>query len=318
MQKSVRATEISEGVSHTEILFALRLYKGVILVAIRFLNSVTSTSSSFRVSCGELVVDDLWNVHHELELGVVRNGSITIETALGITQLSEGDIFFIAPNQKHRFDNNNNVHIEIMLLNLNDGSTLTQQFIPTAVIKSIVGGNCTKFLYFKPDEDFYGHIYDCFETAFKTEIDKPRGFYLLATGKFYELFYYLFKSRKFEIYDIETQGKKDRALRRVTEYINENFCSLLTLDIIAEHTGLSRYYISHLFKELLYTTFINYLNELRLSRAALLLTTTNTPVIEIAGKSGFNNISNFNRAFKMYYGITPSKYRKSERSKAKV
>lgn len=287
-------------------------------MAIRFLNSVTSTSSSFRVSCGELVVDDLWSVHHEVEIGIVRDGSITVETALGIEKLTKGDIFIIAPNQKHRFDNNENVHIEIMLLNLNDGATLTQQFIPTAVIKSIVGGNCTKFVCYKPEEEYYKPICECFEVAFRAEIDKPKGFYLLATGKFYELFYYLFDSGKFEIYDIETQGKKDRALRRVTEYINENFCNLLTLDIIAEHTNLSRYYISHLFKELLNTTFINYLNELRLSRAALLLTTTDTPVIEIAGKSGFNNISNFNRAFKMYYGITPSKYRKTERSKAAV
>lgn len=287
-------------------------------MAIRFLNSVTSTSSSFRVSCGELVVDDLWSVHHEVEIGIVRSGSIVIETALGIEQLDKGDIFFIAPNQKHKFDHNNGAHIEIMLLNLNDGATLTQQFIPTAVIKSIVGGNCTKFLKFKPNEEIYGPVHECFETAFRAEVDKPRGFYLLATGKFYELFYYFFETQKLEIYDIETQGKKDRALRRVTEYINENFCNLLTLDIIAEHTNLSRYYISHLFKELLNTTFINYLNELRLSRAALLLTTTDTPVIEIAGKSGFNNISNFNRAFKMYYGITPSKYRKSERSKAAV
>lgn len=294
------------------------IIKGVISVAIRFLNSVTSTSSSFRVSCGELVVDDLWSVHHEVEMGVVRSGSITIETAIGVEQLNKGDIFFIAPNQKHRFDNNNNVYIEIMLLNLNDGANLTQQFIPNAIIKSIVGGNCTKFFSFKPGEDYYNNVSECFESAFRAEVDKPRGFYLLATGKFYELYYYLFASEKLEIYDIETQGKKDRALRRVTEYINENFCNLLTLDIIAEHTNLSRYYISHLFKELLNTTFINYLNELRLSRAALLLTTTDTPVIEIAGKSGFNNISNFNRAFKMYYGITPSKYRKSERSKAKV
>ena len=287
-------------------------------MAIRFLNSVTSTSSSFRVSCGELVVDDLWSVHHEVEIGIVRSGSIVIETALGIEQLDKGDIFFIAPNQKHKFDHNNDAHIEIMLLNLNDGATLTQQFIPTAVIKSIVGGNCTKFLKFKPNEEFYRPVHECFETAFRAEVDKPRGFYLLATGKFYELFYYFFETQKLELYDIETQGNKDRALRRVTEYINENFCNLLTLDIIAEHTNLSRYYISHLFKELLNTTFINYLNELRLSRAALLLTTTDTPVIEIAGKSGFNNISNFNRAFKMYYGITPSKYRKSERSKAAV
>lgn len=114
------------------------------------MNSVTSTSSSFRVSCGELVVDDLWSVHHEVELGVVRSGSITIETAIGVEQLNKGDIFFIAPNQKHRFDNNNNVYIEIMLLNLNDGANLTQQFIPNAIIKSIVGGNCTKFFSFKP------------------------------------------------------------------------------------------------------------------------------------------------------------------------
>ena len=62
------------------------------------------------------------------------------------------------------------------------------------------------------------------------------------------------------------------------------------------------------------TTFVNYVNELRLTRAAMLLTTTDTPVIEIAGLSGFNNISNFNRAFKMYYDTTPSKYRKIERS----
>ena len=129
------------------------IIKGVISVAIRFLNSVTSTSSSFRVSCG-------------------------------VEQLNKGDIFFIAPNQKHRFDNNNNVYIEIMLLNLNDGANLTQQFIPNAIIKSIVGGNCTKFFSFKPGEDYYNNVSECFESAFRAEVDKPRGFYLLATGNF--------------------------------------------------------------------------------------------------------------------------------------
>ena len=59
------------------------------------------------------------------------------------------------------------------------------------------------------------------------------------------------------------------------------------------------------------TTFVNYLNELRLTRAAMLLTTTDTPVIEIAGMSGFNNISNFNRAFKMYYENNTFKVQKS-------
>lgn len=285
-------------------------------MAFKFLNSVSATSSNFRVACGEVIVDDAWNVHHEVEIGLVRKGSVTVETSQGIEKVSKGDIFFVAPNQKHRLDNNKNVDIQVMLVNLNDGASLTQQFMPITAIKSIVSGNCTKFLRFSPGEKYYKEILDCFETTFRIEIEKPFAFYLLAIAKLYELFYYLFASRKFEIYDIETQGKKDRALRRVTEYINDNFCNLLTLDVIAEHTNLSRYYISHLFKELLNTTFIDYLNDLRLSRAALLLSTTNIPVIEIAGKSGFNNISNFNRAFKMYYGTTPSKYRRAERIKS--
>ena len=51
-------------------------------------------------------------------------------------------------------------------------------------------------------------------------------------------------------------------------------------------------------------------DELRLNHAAMLLVTTDSPIIEIASKSGFNNLSNFNRAFKMYFGKTPSAYRK--------
>ena len=70
-------------------------------------------------------------------------------------------------------------------------------------------------------------------------------------------------------------------------------------------------------------TFVGYVNELRLNHAAMLLVTTDSPIIEIASKSGtdspiieiasksgFNNLSNFNRAFKMYFGKTPSTYRK--------
>ena len=287
-------------------------------VAIRFLNTVSSTSSSFRVACGELVVDDLWCNHHEVGIGMVKSGSVTVETAVGISQLCEGDMFFTAPNQKYRFDNNKDVRIDFMLLNLSDAAIITQQFIPSSIIKGIVGGNCTKFVQFKPDDEFYESILDCFKTIFDAEIDRPKNYFLLITGKFYELFYYLFASEKFEIFDLEAQSKKERALRRVTDYINENFCDMLTLDTIAAETNLSRYYISHLFKEILNTTFINYLNELRLSRAALLLTTTDIPVIESAGKSGYNNISNFNRGFKLYYGTTPSKYRRAERLKNKL
>ncbi len=278
-----------------------------------FLHSASTSSSAFRVVCGEMVLDEKWNVHSEVVVAMVRTGSMTLETTTNAYNLQQGDIYFISPNQKYKVSNYHNTIVDVILLNLSNPASVTQEYIPQNLIRGITTGNCTHFAKLTPEHDNYKGTLDAFVSITKAENEKPEYFQLLVHGKMYELFYMLFSSGLIEILDVETQGKKYRALRRITEYINENFCEAISLDTIAQTTGLSRYYVSHLFKELMNTTFVNYVNELRLSRAAMLLTTTDTPIIEIAGMSGFNNISNFNRAFKMYYDTTPSKYRKNER-----
>ena len=278
-----------------------------------FLRSASTSSSAFRVVCGEMVLDNRWNVHGEVAIALVRTGSMTLETTTNSYSLNQGDIYFISPNQKYRIAENRNAVVDVILLNLSNPASVTQEYIPQSLIRGLTTGNCTHFAKVTPEDAFYAEILDDLRTVTKAENEKFEFFQLLVHGKMYEIFYILFANKYIEILDVETQGKKYRALRRITEYINENFCENISLDTIAQKTGLSRYYVSHLFKELMNTTFVNYVNELRLTRAAMLLTTTDTPIIEIAGMSGFNNISNFNRAFKMYYDTTPSKYRKTER-----
>lgn len=278
-----------------------------------FLHSATTSSSAFRVVCGEMVIDNIWNVHGEVVIALVRTGSMTLETTTNSYNFNQGDMYFISPNQKYRISENRNAVVDVVLLNLSNPASVTQEYIPQSLIRGLTTGNCTHFIKITPEDAFYTEMLDALRTITKAENEKFDFFQLLVHGKMYEIFYILFANKYIEILDVETQGKKYRALRRITEYINENFCDSISLDTIAQITGLSRYYVSHLFKELMNTTFVNYVNELRLTRAAMLLTTTDTPIIEIAGMSGFNNISNFNRAFKMYYDTTPSKYRKTER-----
>lgn len=279
-----------------------------------FLRSSSATSSStFRVVCGEMVLDDRWNVHNEVVIALVKTGSLTLETAINAYNLNQGDIYFVSPNQKYRITNYQGACVDVMLLNLSNPASVTQEYIPQNIIRGITTGNCTHFAKVSPDQPYYLSLLDDFKTIVQAEIDKHDFFQILVHGKLYLMFYKLFANGVLQILEVETQGKKYRALRRITDQINENFCENISLDTIAQTTGLSRYYVSHLFKELMNTTFVNYVNELRLTRAAMLLTTTDIPVIEIAGMSGFNNISNFNRAFKMYYDTTPSKYRKIER-----
>lgn len=278
-----------------------------------FLRSSATSSSTFRVVCGEMVLDDRWNVHNEVVLAFVKTGSLTLETATNAYSLKQGDFYFVCPNQKYRISKHQGANVDIILLNLSNPTSVTQEYIPQNMIRGIMTGNCTHFAKIEPNEPCYRALIDDFKTIFQAEIDKNEFFQILVHGKLYLMFYTLFSNGFIQILEVETQGKKYRALRRITDYINENFCENISLDTIAQTTGLSRYYVSHLFKELMNTTFVNYVNELRLTRAAMLLTTTDIPVIEIAGMSGFNNISNFNRAFNMYYDSTPSKYRKIER-----
>lgn len=278
-----------------------------------FLRSASTSSSAFRVVCGEMVLDDKWNVHSEAVIAYVKSGSFTLETATSSDKLHQGDIYFLSPNQKHRLSDFHNAAVDVILLNLVNPTSVTQEYIPQSLIRGLTTGNCTHFAKVTPADSFHSKLLDAFKIITEAENEKFDFFQLLVHGKMYEIFFTFFSNGLIEIFDVETQGKKYRALRRITEYINENFCESISLDTIAQSIGLSRYYVSHLFKELMNTTFVNYVNELRLTRAAMLLTTTDAPVIEIAGMSGFNNISNFNRAFKMYYDTTPSKYRKIER-----
>ena len=278
-----------------------------------FLRSSSASSTAFRVVCGEMLLDEKYNVHSEVVFALVKSGSVTLETATTADSLHQGDLYFISPNQKYKLSNFHDATVDVILLNLANPASVTQEYIPQSLIRGLTAGNCTHFAKISPDTPCYKDILNAFNTVVEAETVKQEYFQLLVHGKMYEIFYLLFANNIVEILDVESQGKKYRALRRITEYINENFCENISLDTIAQTTGLSRYYVSHLFKELMNTTFVNYVNELRLTRAAMLLTTTDTPIIEIAGMSGFNNISNFNRAFKMYYDTTPSKYRKTER-----
>ena len=54
---------------------------------------------------------------------------------------------------------------------------------------------------------------------------------------------------------------------------------------------------------------MDFLKELRLQRAALLLKTTRRPIKSIADQIGFDSRSHFSRSFTDYYSVTPAEYR---------
>lgn len=80
---------------------------------------------------------------------------------------------------------------------------------------------------------------------------------------------------------------------------------------LAREAKLSRYHFLRVFQQLTGLTPHRYVMRTRLHRAATRLALEQTQILEIALSSGFGDLSNFNRAFRAEYGMSPTSYRKS-------
>ncbi|MEF2965585.1 AraC family transcriptional regulator [Paenibacillus sp. M1] len=83
-----------------------------------------------------------------------------------------------------------------------------------------------------------------------------------------------------------------------------------TLKQLAELVHLSPSRFSALFGQIVGTSPMNYLVQLRLTHAVGLLEREGLSILEVAEASGFRNLSNFNRLFQHHIGITPSAIRR--------
>ena len=95
----------------------------------------------------------------------------------------------------------------------------------------------------------------------------------------------------------------------VKNYIDCYFCYDISLAGLARLYHYNEKYLGSLFKKQLGISFHEYLNERRLRNAQTLLRQTQDSIVEVASRSGFNNVTYFNRIFKAKYHLTPTQFR---------
>ena len=98
-------------------------------------------------------------------------------------------------------------------------------------------------------------------------------------------------------------------MKLVYEYVQKNFAEKITLEDVSSVASMTSISFNRFIKKRTGKTFVNYINDIRIGYAARWLVEKDMSVYEIAFKSGFNNIANFNRSFKAIKNRTPSQYR---------
>jgi AraC-like DNA-binding protein len=107
----------------------------------------------------------------------------------------------------------------------------------------------------------------------------------------------------------KNEYEQSKRIKEVYEFVQENYNRKISLTEISNLINMTPVSFNRFIKKRTGKTFIDYVNNTRLSFATKLLIETDLNIGEIGFKSGFNNIANFNRIFKKVKKCTPNEYR---------
>ena len=109
--------------------------------------------------------------------------------------------------------------------------------------------------------------------------------------------------------DIKMKSPDEKLLERVMATINQNLNNAdLSVDMIAEEVGISRVHLHRKMKELTGLTPHDFIRNIRMKKAATLLSSGDMNVSEIMYACGFSNAASFSTVFKKMYGMSPREY----------
>lgn len=106
-----------------------------------------------------------------------------------------------------------------------------------------------------------------------------------------------------------TVNSKNELVQAVCNTIVRNIEDNLSLQNIANLHFVNKAYLSHLFKQEMGMSFVDYLTMVKIERAKILLEYSKMKIYEISAKLGYSDTEYFSRTFRLAVGMTPSEFR---------
>ena len=256
----------------------------------------------------------VWNVHPECEIHLIRNAEGTCYIGDHISHFRPGDLFLIGPNLPHNcvtplpsgeMIKGRDILLQFDEQKIRDASCLLPEL---GEIERLLTAARRGLRFRDKARDTGARLLE--------EIGALRGIERIA--RFLDLLGVLSGAPESEclssfdfhpVLDVNTS----RILASVSQHLAENLSTGVRLSEVAQIAGMTETSFSRFFKAKTGNTFSRHVSALRTGKACELLVRTDMSVTEICGAVGYDNLSNFNRTFRIVHGMTPSAYRKLAR-----
>lgn len=109
------------------------------------------------------------------------------------------------------------------------------------------------------------------------------------------------------------EEQSSSVIDKAKEYIGARYNKDISLDDVSREVDISPYYFSKIFKEETGENFIEYVTNIRITKAKELLHGSDLSIKEICGEVGYSDPNYFSRTFKKNVGVTPTEYKEGKK-----
>lgn len=113
-----------------------------------------------------------------------------------------------------------------------------------------------------------------------------------------------------EAYRDQCKNTDTRSVRQAKQFIQKHFAEQINLEVVSSQIGLNPAYFSNMFKKATGQNFMNYLTEVRVENAKMLLTQSERELADIVEDVGYSDPKYFSKVFKRSVGLTPAEFRR--------
>ena len=285
-------TNLKENTTHGDFILPFSIYKGTI-------------SPSFPS------IATHW--HEEIEVIIVLDGSCNYRINLDSFLINKGDILIIGSQSLHSLTSipNKNMTWASFVFNINMLKSSSTDGALLKYIAPLLNHEHQLPIIIKDNTTCYSKIFDVIENILYCYYDKDIAYELELKSLLFKFFSLLYKNNLIKKHQSKNNitFNSTNKIKLVLNYINDNYSEDISINTLAELCDYSEYHFMRFFKKHIGLTCIQYINNLRLEKSSILLTSTNNAIMDISLEVGFDNLSYFNKLFKRKYNLTPKEFR---------
>jgi len=254
--------------------------------------------------------------HDYLELLHIVEGKAAITIGSNTYDAEPGDILFVNCRHLHSgySPDNSTVRYQVIVI---DPELFRSRFDDPFFKKYILPYFDGRLLFtVKPSRNspYYKKLKAHVKNIIKEYREQDTGYELKIISSIYSLIIdyarSYFPTKQFKIKSEDAASEEANSIKSLISYIYMTCPNRMTVKEAADYVKLSPYYFCKVFKKVTNKTFIEFLNEYRITRAKDYLLYTNDSISEISNELGFCNTNYFDKVFRKLNGCSPSAFRK--------